>query len=326
MMFAGRFYGNSGVVERLDQKLRQQRLPHAMIFSGPDGVGKRTCAMRLAMALNCGAEQEIPCGVCSACRKVAAGTHADVQAVTLQEDASQIKIEQIRDLRSRLDFEPLEGAAKVYIIDPAERMTAAAANGLLKALEEPPPATYFFLITTNALELLITIRSRSQTYHFTPARLDDLRRAGIENELVLRWAQGSVGWAVSADPDALRAIRDDVFMFLETVFGANNDSGSEILAASAELSRSKEDYANRMRVFGVLVADLLFLKQGVDHRIVNVDIRGRLAQLAESVSLERIVLIADCLKSIEKNLKSYVNRQLMTDQLALISNDTVAKY
>ena len=325
MSFADPFLGNVRVIAQLEAKLRRGRLPHALIFTGPEGVGKRTCALRIAKTLQCEKHESPPCGACAQCRKIERGHHADVSTLTLEGDASQIKIEQIRKLRSTLEFEPLEGVAKVYLIDPAERMTEAASNALLKSLEEPPAATYFFLITANSQELKATIRSRSQTYHFSPVPLEDIRKAGIADERVVRWSQGSIGRAMRTDAEELLSEREMLLEFLETVMTARDEALTGLLAASAELARSKEDYRDRIRILGVLVSDLMFLEVGLDHRLVNVDIRERLENLRNNVSMERIVQIGDCLKFIEANLKYHVHRQMMADRLALTLNPSTAE-
>ncbi len=326
MSFADPFLGNDRVISQLESKLAQGRLPHALIFTGPEGVGKRTCALRIAKALQCEKHESPACGACPQCHKIEKGLHADVITLTLEADASQIKIEQIRKLRSTLEFEPLEGSAKIYLIDPAERMTAGAANALLKALEEPPPTTYFFLITTNSRELMATIRSRSQTYQFSPVPLEEIRKAGIVDERVVRWSQGSVGRALETDTEELLLEREMLLSFLETVMTARAEGLVDLISAGAELARSKDDYRDRIRILGVLVSDLMFLEVGMDHRLVNVDIRERLENLKSTVSLDRIVQVGDCLKFIESNLKYYVNRQMMADRLALTLNPSTSEF
>jgi DNA polymerase-3 subunit delta' len=326
MSFADPFLGNERIISQLEGKLAEDRLPHALIFTGPEGVGKRTCALRIAKTLQCQNHQSPACGTCAQCQKIEKGLHVDVMTLTLEADASQIKIERIRKLRSTLEFKPLEGTAKVYVIDPAERMTPGAANALLKALEEPPPATYFFLITANSRDLLATIRSRSQTYHFSPVPLAEIRNAGIVDERVVRWSQGSIGRAMETDIEELLSHREMVLTFLETVMTARDEALVDLISASADFARSKEDYRDRIRILGVLVSDLMFLEIGVDQRLVNVDIRERLERLQNTVSLDRIVQVGDCLRFIEANLKHYVNRQMMSDRLALTLNPSTAEF
>ncbi len=100
--------------------------------------------------------------------------------ITVEDEATQIKIAQVRQLLSLLDFQPLEGRNKVFIIDPADLLNAEAANALLKGLEEPPENTFFILITVNVHELLLTVRSRCQIYNFTPLTIDEIRNHGVD--------------------------------------------------------------------------------------------------------------------------------------------------
>src|SRR3989442_14216114 len=141
------FIGNRKIIERLRSKLREDRFPHGLIFSGPEGVGKHTCALMIAKSLNClKAPSGEFCDQCSSCRKIEAGTHPDVMTISVEDEATQIKIAQIRQILGMLDLQPLEGRNKVFIIDPADSLNDEAANALLKGLEEPPENTFFLLI------------------------------------------------------------------------------------------------------------------------------------------------------------------------------------
>ena len=143
-MTFGSFIGNRKVIERLRAKLREDRFPHGLIFAGPKGVGKHTCALMIAKALNCLRSTAGQfCDECSSCRKIDAGTHPDVTTVTVEDEASEIKIAQIRRVLEMLDFKPLEGRSKVFIIDPADLLNDEASNALLKGLEEPPEESFF---------------------------------------------------------------------------------------------------------------------------------------------------------------------------------------
>jgi len=321
------FIGNRKIVERLRSKLRETRFPHGLIFSGPEGVGKHACATMLAKALNCrNAAIGDFCDVCPSCRKIESGVHPDVITATVQEDATQIKIAQVREILSILDLQPLEGRNKVFIIDPADALSPEAANALLKGLEEPPENTFFILITVNVQELLLTVRSRCQIYHFIPLTLDEIRQHGITDELTIRWSQGSIGRARSLDISRLKGERSIMIDFLETAFTATQDEFQDLLGVSSELGRAKQDFDNRMTVLSVLLADVLYIKEGMRYKIVNIDIEAKLTQLAAPVSSERLVRVSEFLRFIESSLKNNVNRQMLTDVLAITSNESAAQW
>src|SRR5438874_6735440 len=110
------FIGNRKIIERLRRKLREDRFPHGVIFSGPEGIGKHTCALMVAKALNClRAQPGNFCDECSSCRKINSGSLADVRKISVDDEATQIKIAQIRDVLRMLNLRPLEGRNKVFI-------------------------------------------------------------------------------------------------------------------------------------------------------------------------------------------------------------------
>jgi DNA polymerase-3 subunit delta' len=164
--------GQDTVIARLRRAMRVGRLGHALIFSGPAGVGKRTTAMALARALLCRTGDG--CHVCPECHLVDAGSHPDLFIEDLEKarlerpTASMLSIDQIRRIRSQLASRPLRGSHKVGILDPADRATADAQNALLKTLEEPPGAATLILVASNSLALLPTILSRCQRLLFAP--------------------------------------------------------------------------------------------------------------------------------------------------------------
>jgi DNA polymerase-3 subunit delta' len=160
-------------LDRLVRAHDTGRLHHALLFEGPPGVGKHTLARRLAMAVNCLAPQgpsllgppvARPCGVCTSCRQILAGTHPDVITIVPDpEKASQtIAVDQIREVVRMSGFHRHSAARRVVIVDPAEAMLPAAANALLKTLEEPNAGTGFVLIASHGRALLPTIVSRCQ--------------------------------------------------------------------------------------------------------------------------------------------------------------------
>lgn len=321
------FIGNAKVTERLRTKLREGRFPHALTFSGPAGIGKHAFALMLAKALNCQNSQPGDfCDECVSCRKITSGVHPDVTAISVEEDASLIKIGQIRQLLSLLNLQPLEGRNKVYIIDPADLLNDEAANALLKGLEEPPENTFFIMVTVNARELLLTVRSRCQIYNFTPLTLDEIRRHGVTDELAVRWSQGSIGRARALEIATIKSEREIVLDFLGTVVTAQEEQFQHLLGATAEIGRAKHDFESRMAVLAVLVADILYLVEGAPERVVNFDIAEQLQKLSARAPVDRFIQMAQFLSFIESSAKNYLNRQILMDAFAMTGNETAARW
>jgi DNA polymerase-3 subunit delta' len=203
-------------------------------------------------------------------------------------------------------------------------LNAEAANALLKGLEEPPENSFFILITVNVHELLLTVRSRCQVYNFTPLTLAEIRTHGVTDELAVRWSRGSIGRARSIDIARLKSEREIVLDFLETVVSAKEEQFQDLIAASADIGRAKQEFESRMEVLAVLIADILYLKEGVPQKLIDIDLQQRLDALAKRVSSERLLKMAEFLRFIESSLKSYVNRQMLTDALAVTGNEITA--
>ena len=195
--------GQTHVKDVLVASIRRDRVGHAYLFSGPRGVGKTTTARLLAMAVNCERPlEQRPCGACESCLLVQSDAHPDV---TELDAASNNSVEDIRDIREKVCLASLRGGSRVWILDEAHMLSRAAANALLKTLEEPPQGLIFILATTEPERLPPTILSRCQ--HFRFRRLDEeeirgkleqlCREADVETEtaalqLVARSADGAM--------------------------------------------------------------------------------------------------------------------------------------
>ncbi|MEK7216302.1 MAG: DNA polymerase III subunit delta', partial [Chloroflexota bacterium] len=171
-----RLIGNAAAVAALQHSLSQDRLAHAYLLVGPEGVGKATLALALAQAVNC-LQPDPPCGECGQCRRIAHGLHPDVTVVTLEEGRREIRINQIRELQVLLNLLPFEGRNRVTIIHDADRMNEEAGNALLKTLEEPPPRVVLALTCRDEEALLPTIRSRCRRVVLNPVGTAELVRA-----------------------------------------------------------------------------------------------------------------------------------------------------
>lgn len=163
--------GQSHIVTTLTNALRENRLSHAYLFSGPRGTGKTTAAKILAKAVNCekGPTAD-PCNTCDACVRIMAGSVMDVLEI---DAASNRGVEEIREIRDKVKYAPSEVRKKVYIIDEVHMLTTEAFNALLKTLEEPPAHVMFILATTEAHKIPATIQSRCQRFDFRRVALED---------------------------------------------------------------------------------------------------------------------------------------------------------
>ena len=159
--------GQERPIRFLTQILQKRSIPHAMLFTGVDGIGKQTTARALGMALNCLNPVGVSaCGECPPCQKVISGTHPDM--ITVKPEGAFIKIDQVRAVSRQLRFAPLEGNWRVVIINDAQALNLEASNAILKILEEPPKGTVIILTATQTTDLLPTIVSRCQQVAFRP--------------------------------------------------------------------------------------------------------------------------------------------------------------
>ena len=187
--------GQEPVVRTLRRAIETGRVAHAYLFSGPRGTGKTSTAKVLAMGLNCASGPTAePDGTCDSCRAIVNNSSLDVVEM---DAASNRGIDEIRDLRDRVNLAPVAGLTKVYIIDEVHMLTTEAFNALLKMLEEPPEHVVFVLATTEKHKVLPTIISRCQSF--------DFRRPSIET-LVIKLGEISRAEGIAVEPEALTVI------------------------------------------------------------------------------------------------------------------------
>jgi DNA polymerase-3 subunit gamma/tau len=200
--------GQQHVTDTLKNAIKNDRVAHAYIFSGARGVGKTTAARILAKALNCvKGPTPNPCGECDSCKEIAAGTSLDVIEI---DAASNRGIDQVRELREMVRYAPASSRSKVVILDEAHMLTGEASNALLKTLEEPPDRVIFVMATTQPEDLVDTIRSRSQHFHFRAltfaeitgrleeiAKKEELKIEPGAMAVIARMAEGSLRDALS---------------------------------------------------------------------------------------------------------------------------------
>ena len=250
------FLGNPAAVQTLREMLCAERVPGALLFTGPEGVGKKTLALMLAKAMVCERLPDDFCGECARCRRaeeMLAGSVEDLaRRREMKESARRLDglvyfdlqliapftryvlTEQIRLLRQIAYTRPFELPRRIFVIDQAHAIHWQAVDLLLKVLEEPPATTTFVLVCPNASELRLTIRSRCQRIAFSPVDEGSIVRLlaaqsplpEANRAMVARLARGSVGKALAFDLPAFLERREPWLQFLESVASGLRPSGA----------------------------------------------------------------------------------------------------
>ena len=202
------------------RRARRLEIPHCLIVEGAPGTGKSKAARTLARALLCRGETvDGPCGTCAACRKVDAASHPDLHLLLVPEDKRDIPVESVRALIADLARLPVEGGARVVVVDPADGLNEQGQNALLKTLEEPGRDTFLLLATGRPDALLETVRSRAARMRTLPLSDrevgDALAAEGrTADPAVLEAARGSIGRARWLASEEVRALGSEVARFL----------------------------------------------------------------------------------------------------------------
>ena len=283
--------GHKEQVQSLLQSLKLGQLPSALIFHGPGGVGKKTLVRALLQVANC-QQSPLACGRCSPCVRSLQHKNEMIHEITLQ-SKKNISVDQIRDLHSQLSLQSVH-PARFVIIDPADRLSKAAANALLKLLEEAPKKTHFFLLTHRMASLLTTIRSRCHRLSFTELTREELGKIQEFSDTALIWSRGRVEQALALEEE-----------------GAVEQLDQSLKFFSSLLWDSPQDWKKKAPWFftkdGGMESCLGFWGQALEKRLWG-EQKDQLDWLpADSKS---IVFVFERLLGLERDLWANVDRQL----------------
>lgn len=280
--------GHEWAIEHLDRALKHNRMRHAYLITGPGHIGKTTLARSFASALVCTGENA-PCGECRACRLIARGSHPDLTIIDSGEKGSVLKIEQVRELQQVLSLRPYEARYRVAILRRFHEANPAAANALLKTLEEPTRDVVIILTADSADALLPTIISRCQPIHLRPLPLQTVRDALLDQygatpeqaEMLARLSGGRIGWAIAALQDpAEMEMRQQAVEWLEQALQGKRRERFKLVEA---LPGDKGELLPLLDVWQGYWRDVLLLANGSSAPITNYDHAERLSVLAKAV-------------------------------------------
>ncbi len=312
----------------LQGALQSGRIAHAYLFVGPSGVGRLTAARAFARALLCSSGGDDACDRCSACRRVSAGVHPDLQVVApgrgeAGAERRAVGIDQIRDLKRDASYPPYEARWKVFIIESAEAMRAEAANSLLKVLEEPPPGVVIVLIAESTAAVLPTLVSRSQVVRFSFVPAAEIARslqarAGVPPErarylAALAGGRAGAALAAAAAGDEVVARRKEV---VDTLAAVHAGGIVAQLGAAEALARSREEIERWLDIALVWVRDVVVWQETQDPvLLVNLDLRDTVAEWAGRVPGDRLRRAADAIEEAKADLRRNLNPRLVLEAL-----------
>jgi DNA polymerase-3 subunit delta' len=286
------------ITDSMAAALSQDRMPHALLLSGQTGVGKAALADYLARQLLCHElpADGVPCGHCPGCLQYAAGTHPDYFQVEPAEDATVIKVDQVRELAESLSLSSHHGGFKVALLMPADAMNINASNSLLKTLEEPSDNTVLLLVSARPAQLPATIRSRCQL----------LRVEIPSRDVALRWLDGQI-----AD--------DRKDMYLQLAHGAPLgilDGTRSALTVAQEWSKDEE--LQGVRWLREWLMDLLRIRlTGQTDSVRSADLVDLLGGLARRLDGRVMFRQLDSINSLLRMTAGSLNRQLLTEDVLL---------
>jgi DNA polymerase-3 subunit delta' len=305
---------------QLQQRRQQQRLPHALLLTGPQGLGKSEFARDLAQGLLCEQPQEngAACGQCRACARFAAATHPDFLMVEPEESGKAIKVDQIRELIGQFALATHQAGYRIAIVQPAEQMNLAAANSLLKTLEEPPAESVLLLLSANPSQLPATILSRCQRLEFAPpSHAHALNWLINQHAMPADKAEALLALACDAPLNALALEQDTALTERQELFHsftAIAEGQNALMQLEPWLKLALPTPINWLSSW---INDLIRLKSGLPMALRNHDLGEGLQNLAQRVDLQGLFELLDELNNILRMQRSPLNMQLLMEGVLL---------
>lgn len=339
--------GHDKPIAMLRRSLSTGRLSHAYLFTGPQGVGKRTIALALAMTVNCLGETlpgqpwpDVPCLLCPSCARIMRGNHIDVSEISLEQQSRlqgdggrkaplsrELRIDVVRDMQSTIGLNPHSGRRKVYVIGDADRLNEEASNCLLKTLEEPPEHSMLVLLAPDEDSVLPTISSRCVQLQFRP-----LPRGLVASSLVSVWGAeeeqaetlaalsgGRLGYAVELlRNDGALARRRGTLEEAALLTGATVLDRIEAAAKYAKrFTEARLELFEMLDEWETWWRDVMVVKAGASDLAVSVDQLPSLNSIARRTPVSKAAGAVRLIQQTRRQLLENVNPRLALESLTL---------
>lgn len=335
--------GQQRPIQLLTTLLGNGTIPHALLFSGIQGIGKQSTAVVFAMACNCLSPKPVPvfegnesdwpdlnrpaatnpCGSCRSCRKIRSNNHPDI--ICVEPSGPFIRIDRIRDLCRTLALKPYEARWRVVIIKDAQAMNPAAGNAFLKVLEEPPEQTVLILTVGHTSDLLPTIVSRCQHIRFNPISRNIIKDMLIQKQgrhpdeaaLIASMANGSFSKAMSM----IKAKKGPGLLDLRNWLIGQVDALASAplgfrMAFAAELAKSKDTLAESLEMITSYFRDLVVYKY-YPEKIINQDLMDQIQNTAQTMTIASLLAKIKTIQTAQNNILANANLRLTLEILVM---------
>ena len=311
--------GHERQVEVLKRALERDRLHHAYLFVGPDGVGKRTVALSLALAIHCTQGDHDSCGQCENCHRIRDGNHPDVRVIGPEANKREISIQQMRGLQRLLEFRSYSGKKKVAIIDPAHQMNYHAQNSLLKTLEDPPGDALIILVANSTGSLLSTVLSRCLRLCFAFLPVGEVagflvRQQGTPEDQATVLAVltgGSLGEALACDAGELLEERNQ---WIERFSSLSRGDYRGLVSLAEEMAGDREKALRSLHWVREWYRDILIQQTtGSAGEMKNSDLVDKIRDAASKQSLNHTLSVLSQMGGVAGKLQRNYNRRLVLE-------------
>jgi len=322
-------FGHNWAVNLLRTHAAGNKLRHAYLFVGPEGIGKRTLALRFAQALNC--RQALApgmfCGVCRDCRQTFSMQYPDLSLVVPEEGHKDIRIDQIRSLQHTLALAPYAASYRIALLPDFQRVTEQAENALLKTLEEPTDRVILLLTALSPEALLPTIVSRCEIIRLRPTSISEAKKFlaseyGISTEnadLIAHLSGGRIGAAIrlAQDPNALSERKAHLLAFLELLSARRHERFLLAETLSKDGGKARESVREVLLIWLSFWRDVFVCCSGAEIEWVNVDFLRQVDYVAAKMGVyEARELVIKHEKALQQ-LDAYANVRLLLETLML---------
>ncbi|MCD4753251.1 MAG: DNA polymerase III subunit [Anaerolineaceae bacterium] len=317
-------FGHDWAVNLLNKHLANEQLHHAYLFSGPDGIGRRTLALRFAQAINCENkdEQGNPCGECRICRQTMEMKQPDLSIIECAEGSNSIKVDQIRELQHLLSLTPFEAQYRISLLLDFEQATTSAQNALLKTLEEAPKRVVL-LLTVDAIEnVLPTISSRCEIMRLRPMNVQQLS-AALESHwkmdtsnarLLAQVSGGRLGEALryAQEPELLEK-RKRYLDDLMTLIG--QDRVDRLMYAEKQFRHNRNAFSDALQIWLSFWRDVMVKSIGEEFFVNNLDYENEIKTTADDfghrTAREQAANIQQALYRLDRNVNVWLLAEVL---------------